>query len=160
MLPMMRQRKLSPGWWFGDDMTGFHDIDRLVDDFLGLRRWEAPAIAEKAEFVPHVDVTDCADCIRVTADLPGVEEKDVDITFHDGVLTIRGERRSETKKEEEGRRYAERVFGTFTRSMSCGPNVEQDKIEANFKNGVLTVVLPKSAEAKDRTRKIPVTHAS
>jgi len=86
--------------------------------------------------------------------LPGLDEKDVEVLLGDGVLTIRGEKRSEV--EDKGRSFSERVYGRFERRIPLAWEVEEDKIQASFKNGVLSVTLPKSAQAEAQMRRIAI----
>jgi HSP20 family protein len=92
--------------------------------------------------------------LRVSAELPGMDEKDVEILVDDGVLTIRGEKKSET--EDQGRRFSERYYGRFERSIALPYEVEEDKANASFQNGVLTVTLPKSARAQEKAKRIAI----
>lgn len=99
------------------------------------------------EWSPRCDVSETDDALVVHAELPGVEAKDMDVSIHDGVLTLRGEKRTERAEEDKGRSYSERFFGSFERRLVLPANVDEDKIEANLKDGVLEVRLPKSAPA-------------
>jgi HSP20 family protein len=88
----------------------------------------------------------------VVAELPGMEEKDVELTLRDGVLTLKGEKQAETN----GSVYSERWHGSFQRSIDLGPDVDPDKVRASFKNGVLTVTLGKRPEAQAQVKRIPI----
>ena len=92
--------------------------------------------------------------LRVSAELPGLEEKDVEVLLADDVLTIRGEKKSEVEDKE--RQFSERFYGRFERRIPLGIEVEEDKVAASFKNGVLTVTLPKSARARARAKRIAI----
>jgi HSP20 family protein len=92
--------------------------------------------------------------VRISAELPGLEEKDIEVLMGDGVLTIRGEKKSEVEDKE--RAFSERTYGRFERRIPLAWEVEEDKIEASFKNGVLTVTLPRSAHASPPVKRIPV----
>lgn len=113
-----------------------------------------------AFFNPKVDVSETDKEFQVTAELPGMEEKDVDVVYADGVLTIQGERKTETEKKDEDKRYylRECAHGTFRRLLPFGDGVDDGKIKATFKNGTLTVILPKTKEAKAKEKHIPITH--
>ena len=87
----------------------------------------------------------------VTAELPGVRKDDVHVEMSEGVLSIRGEKRSEREEKKEQRRYVERSYGTFSRSFTLPRDANPDRIDASFKDGVLTLTIPKSEEAKPRT---------
>jgi HSP20 family protein len=107
-------------------------------------------------FSPQLDVTETDKAITISAELPGLEPEDIDISLDRDVLTIRGEKRAE--KEEKGARYyrVERSYGSFCRSIPLPGEVEEDKIDASFKRGVLTVKLPKSQKAKEGSKRITV----
>lgn len=107
---------------------------------------------------PSVEVSDNEREVRVTAELPGMEEKDVEVLMQDRVLTIRGERKLE--REDQERQFSERYYGRFERRIPVDAEVEADKATAEFKNGVLTVTLPKSAQAMERAKRIPIAKGS
>jgi HSP20 family protein len=98
-------------------------------------------------------VSETAKEVKVTADLPGLEQKDVSVELTGGMLTISGEKKRETEDKE--RRFSERFYGRFERVIPVD-DIEADKVDASFKNGVLTVTLPKSPTAKDKVKKIPI----
>jgi HSP20 family protein len=95
-------------------------------------------------------MVDRNDEVVVRADLPGLEQKDIDVTLQDGVLTIRGERKEEREGKEESYYYSERSFGAFMRSLAPPPGVDYDKVKATFKNGILEIHLPKTKESKSK----------
>jgi HSP20 family protein len=101
-------------------------------------------------FAPAFEVKESADAYLVAADLPGVKEEDVDISLHNGVLSISGSRRAEERKEGEAFYVYERQYGTFTRSFALPDEADADKVEARFADGVLSVRIGKRAEAKPR----------
>lgn len=103
-----------------------------------------------ATFVPAFEVKETRDQFVVRADLPGVEEKDLDVSLHNGVLSITGTRNGEQRQEGEAYYLYERQFGSFTRSFSLPDTADADKIAANMTSGVLTVTIGKRAEAKPR----------
>ena len=128
----------------------------LFDAFFNDSRLPAAASTNSASFSPRVDVQESDNAYEISVELPGLEDKDVELTIVDGILTLKGEKSAE-KEEKEGNYYRkERVYGRFERSFRLPDEVEADKVEANFKNGVLTVGLPKSEEAKSVVRKIEV----
>lgn len=142
------------------------EIERLFDDF-SLSSWQRPSRSMfdvepfwRGELgfakMPAVDITERDKSYEVTAELPGIDEKDIDVKFADGVLTIKGEKKEETEEKQKDYYRSERRFGSFQRSFRVPDGVEADKIEANFKNGILSVVLPKSAEAQKREKKIEI----
>lgn len=107
-------------------------------------------------FAPPVDISENEDAFVVTAELPGTKPEDVQVEVHDGVLTLRGEKKSERKTENEHARYVERSFGAFSRSFRLPENADPDKVEAGYAEGVLTLTIGKRAEAKPRTVDIQV----
>jgi HSP20 family protein len=135
------------------------EIDRLFEDFdTGF--WRAPLQrAFAGAGMPAVDIAETEKSYEITAELPGLDEKNVEVNYADGVLTIKGEKSDQ--KEEKKRDYylSERSYGSFQRSFAVPDGVDADKIDAAFKNGVLTVTLPKSAEAQKPAKKIEVKAA-
>ncbi|MEE4455112.1 Hsp20/alpha crystallin family protein [Novosphingobium resinovorum] len=131
-----------------------HDMNRLFDDVL--RGFGSPAFGDLESGVswPYVELGESANEIRVTAELPGLDEKDVELTVEEGVLTLRGEKRSEVEDTDRG--YSERSYGRFERRIGLPKGIERDKVEATFKDGVLTVILPKTEAANENARRIPV----
>jgi HSP20 family protein len=131
------------------------DMDRFVEDFFGSRFGLAPfgRLAEQfGTFSPQVDVTESDQEIKVSAELPGLDEKDIEVSLGRGMLTISGEKKAE--KEDKGENYyrMERSYGSFRRTIPLPSEVEADQVEATFKKGVLTITLPKTAEAQTRQR--------
>jgi HSP20 family protein len=148
------------------------EIDRLFDDF-GVGRWRSPlfgrSLLETDPFwrtgtswpkAPAVDVAETDKAYEVTAELPGMNETNIEIKLADDVLTIKGEKKED--KEEKNKDYyvSERRFGSFQRSFTVPAGVDSSKIEANFKNGVLTVTLPKSVQAQKSEKKIEINKAA
>ena len=109
--------------------------------------------------VPAVDVAEKDKTYEVTAELPGIDEKNIEVTVTNGVLTIKGEKKEEKEEKKKDYYFSERRLGSFQRSFRVPEGVDADKIEANFKNGVLTVNLPKSAQAQQQEKKITVKAA-
>jgi HSP20 family protein len=126
-------------------------MDRLFDRFLEPAWSEMPTLGD---WSPTVDVSEDKDAVTVKAELPGVEQKDIAVSLQDGVLSIKGEKRAE--KEEKDKRYhrVERSYGAFYRSIQLPSTVDTGKVSATFKDGVVTITLPKAPEAKGTT--IPV----
>ena len=98
---------------------------------------------------PQIDIDETDKEVRITAELPGLNEKDVSLEIANGVLSISGEKKSES--EDKARRFSERYYGRFERRIAL-EDVDEDKVSATFKNGVLTITVPKSAEAKNVRR--------
>ncbi len=131
------------------------DMNRLFD--LSLARLPREALGESvAEWLPAVDVIDEKDKLRIKADLPGVDKNNVEVNIEDGVLTIKGERKQE--KEEKDKNYYRRecFYGVFERSISLPAEVDIEKAEANYKDGVLEIILPKKEEAKPKQLKLKI----
>jgi len=106
---------------------------------------------------PNIEVSETEKDVKVTAELPGLEEKDVDLELADGVLAIRGEKRIET--DDKDKLFSERYYGRFERRIPVD-DVEGDKVAASFKNGVLTVTLPKSQTAPEKVKRIAINGRS
>jgi HSP20 family protein len=120
------------------------EIDRLFDDFG--RSWES--FAAPSPTLPKINVADSDGEIEITAELPGMEEKDVDISVSDGVLTLSGEKKSETERKEKDYTVSERSFGSFSRSLTLPSGIDPSAIKATMAKGVLKVSVPKPATAK------------
>ncbi|MDD9731281.1 Hsp20/alpha crystallin family protein [Mameliella sp. AT18] len=144
-----------------------HEIDRLFDDF-GAGSWRHPLSrrmqsmfpASESWFMsPATEVVDCDGEYRITAELPGMTADDIEIKLNDGTITIRGEKSEEKKEEKEDYLLSERRYGSFQRSVPLPSGIDPDKVAASVANGVLTVTLPKSEEAKQKERKIEVKAA-
>ncbi|MBS0562655.1 MAG: Hsp20/alpha crystallin family protein [Proteobacteria bacterium] len=136
-----------------DAWRSFHsEIDRLFDRFLGgfglmpfpFARSEGAA----AMAVPAVDIAEDAGAYKVTAELPGMTEKDVEVSLSDRMLTVRGEKRQERTETKQDYHLTERSYGEFRRSFMLPEGVDAAKIDASFANGVLTVTIPKAAKAE------------
>jgi HSP20 family protein len=139
-------------------LVGLHrDINQLFEDFFG-DEW--PLLHEpelkKAMLSPKFDVIENDKSIEITAELAGVNEKDLDVSIDGNVLTVKGEKKEEVKENKKDYHLSERRYGSFLRTFPLPDRLEMNKIEASFKNGVLKVVLPKNAEAKSTARKIQV----
>lgn len=109
--------------------------------------------------VPHMDVSETDTELRISAELPGVAEGDVEVTLNDDVLTIRGEKKFERTDERENYHFVERSYGTFQRSLRIPYPVNPDEVRASFERGVLTVTIPK-AKQEEKSRRIEVRSAS
>lgn len=144
-----------------DPFTSFrYEMDRLFDDFFGrgfgLTPFEGGSMDRFGAFNPHVDVAENDKEVKITAELPGLSEQDVEVSLSSDVLTISGEKKHE--KEDKGENYyrMERSYGSFQRAISLPAEVQSDKVDATFKNGVLTVTLPKSPQAVQNRKKIAI----
>ncbi|MBI1370492.1 MAG: Hsp20 family protein [Planctomycetes bacterium] len=133
------------------------DINRVFDDFWS-RFDRSVGVSNGLLSVtgPRTDVTETDEAVDVSVELPGMDEKDIDVSLSDDVLTIRGEKKAEREEKKKGYYLAERSYGSFYRSIPLPPGVDSGKAEAQFKKGVLTVTLPKTPEAQAKVRKIEV----
>jgi HSP20 family protein len=132
------------------------EINRMFDDFFTdfkPARWFSES---QNEFVPKIDLKETDDDIKVMAELPGMEVTDVDISVSEDILTLRGEKKVEKEEKEGGYYKRECSYGSFHRDIPLPAEIEQDKIEAEFKKGVLNIRLPKKPEAKRKSKKIEI----
>ena len=134
------------------------EIDRMFDEFLGSGR---PAAAANGGIVmaPRMDMAETDDSIEITAELPGVDEKDLDVSVEGDVLVIKGEKKSESEEKNKDYHVVERSYGSFRRSIRLPGVVDADKVKAAFEKGVLKITLPKPPEAKQNRRRIKVKPA-
>jgi len=107
-------------------------------------------------YAPKIDVVDQKDKVLVTAELPGMQEKDIEVIVTNDLLTIKGEKQEETKEEKKEYYHHERYYGEFERSIALPSNIDESKVTASFKNGILKIQLPKVAEQQTRGRKIEI----
>lgn len=163
LIPWGRNNGHSTPTVFNDDRDPFlslhREVNRLFDDVFrgfsaGVRSANGGSSLGRAW--PSVEISDQDKEIKVAAEVPGLDEKDIEVLLNDGVLTLRGEKRSETEDKE--RQFSERYYGRFERRIPLGYEVEEDKVDAQFKNGVLTVVLPKSENAQSKMKRIAIRH--
>jgi HSP20 family protein len=131
------------------------EINRMFNEFG--RGW--PTRSAEAEVSPRIDVAETDATIEVTAELPGIDEKDVDVVLRDDVLTIRGEKKSEREEKKADFHLVERSFGSFSRSIRLPFEADSEAVKANFAKGLLKVTIAKPAQVKDKTVKIPVRSA-
>ncbi len=130
----------------------YREMNRTFDELF--RGMDLPMFARGGSAGwPHMDVTETDREVTVVAELPGMEEKDVEVTLHDGVLSLKGEKKSES----EGAVHRERWHGEFRRTIQLGPDVDPEKVSASFRNGVLTITLGKRAEAQSQVKRIPIS---
>ena len=129
------------------------EMDRLWDSFFERR----PArVEEVSEWFPSLDVSETDSEYVVKVEVPGIDPKDIEISLMNNLLTIKGEKKQEKEEKEENYHLIERSYGSFTRSIRLPSQVQNDKINATYKNGVLKVTLPKTEEAKKKEIKIKV----
>lgn len=159
----MEQRNYLPslfrraGASLGEHMSDLqHQIDRVFDEFSG--RWALPK-GGNGTYWPALDMTETNEAVDVTAELPGVDPKDVDISVSGTALTIKGEKKSEKETKEKDYYCAERSYGAFTRSIELPFEIDAARVEANFDKGVLKVHVGKPPGVKKEVKKIPVKAA-
>ena len=147
------------------------EMDRLFDRFAGgwgmpsLRRMfdAEPAFQYESSFAlpsPAVDISEDDGAYKVTAELPGMAEKEIEVVVSGDTLSIKGEKRLEKEQKEKNFHLSERSYGSFQRSFYVPDGVDRDKIAADFSKGVLTVTMPKTAKAVEQTKKIEVKSAA
>ncbi|MPW22792.1 Hsp20 family protein [Paraburkholderia sp. CNPSo 3157] len=157
LIPWSRDRGTPVVRQGGDDHPVFalhREMNRLFDDFF--RAFDVPARFGGSTFSgnwPNIELSETDKEIRIVAELPGLEQKDVDVSLDNDVLTIRGEKKSESS----GAFYSERWQGAFQRSVQLSHDADPEKASAQFRNGVLTVTVAKRPDAQSRTRRITVT---
>lgn len=144
MLPLLRnnvwhpvRRQRAPFGLIWDDMDRW--VSRLLDDE-----------AIEHGFAPTLDVTEDETALKVRVEVPAVDPKDIHIEVHEGVLTLRGEKKEEEAEQKAGHHWSERRYGSFSRAISLPAYVNADKVEAKYKDGVLTITLPKTEQAKPK----------
>ena len=153
---LFRRAGTSIGEHMGDLQR---QIDRLFDDFTG--RWAVSHNGNgNGNYWPALDMTETPDAIDVTAELPGVDPKDVDITAVGDMLTIKGEKKTEKETKEKDYYCAERSYGSFVRSVALPFEIDTSKVDASFDKGVLKVHVGKPPGVKKETKKIQVKTAA
>lgn len=157
LIPWSRGRDVSVrrGEESNPFLTLHREMNRLFDDvFRGfdLGPFGSTRAFEGAGW-PNIEVSETDKDVKVTAELPGLDEKDVQVELANGVLSIKGEKKTET--EDKGRLFSERYYGRFERRLPID-DVDEEKVSAAFKNGVLTVTMPKAPQAQSKVKRIPV----
>jgi HSP20 family protein len=160
LIPWSRGNNQAPNIYRGGDMDPFlslhRNVNRLFDEVF--RGFDAPSMfgrmVPRNATWPNVEISENEKEIRVVAEVPGLEEKDIEVLLEDRVLTLRGEKKSET--EDKDRQFSERYYGHFERRLAFDREVEEDKVAATFKNGVLVVTLPKSEKAQANAKRIAI----
>ncbi|HUB12371.1 MAG TPA: Hsp20/alpha crystallin family protein [Acetobacteraceae bacterium] len=172
MATTLEVKKTAPAPAATDAWRSFRtEMDKLMDRFAGgfglpsLRRMfdMAPMFGFEGAVTmptPAIDVTEDAACYKVTAELPGMDEKDIEVALTDEMLTIKGEKKLETEEKDKEYYLSERSYGMFRRSFALPDGIDRNKVAAAFAKGVLTVTLPKSEVAKVEPTKIEVKAAA
>ena len=130
------------------------DFDRIFDSMF---THDSPRLSLAQSCMPAVDVTETETEFLLSADMPGLDKKDVSIDIHDGVITIKGESAIDNEKSTDDYRIRERQLGSFNRSFRLPDNVNEVKVAAKFKNGVLKITLPKAKEVHPEGRRIKIS---
>ena len=139
-MAITRYTARRPNWSNFDQMFGSLLNDRFLTEGNTGSDW-----------IPAVEISESSDQLTLRAEMPGLSEEDIQLEFENGVLTLRGEKKAESEREGDRYHVVERRFGSFQRSFTLPRTVDSNAVEAEFANGVLTVHLPKAAEAKSRT---------
>ena len=157
LIPWSRGRDVAAGRTAEHPLVSFQrDMDRLFEDLW--RGFDAPLLGRsdrtKAMISPRIELKEKDDEIVVSAELPGLQEKDIEVTLTDNVLSVRGEKKLEKSEKEEGYVYSERSYGSFERRIPIDAEVLSEKVTAQFADGILTVTLPKNPAGKGHARRI------
>lgn len=134
------------------DWNPFRELERLQEEF---DRGSGLGLIE-TEWLPAIDVRDTKDSLVVKADLPGLNKEDIQVSVEDNILTIKGEKKKEEKKQEKDFVHEERIYGMFMRTMTLPATVDADQVKAVYKNGVLELTLLKREEVKPKQKKINI----
>jgi len=145
LMPWRPFGELEPWPTFGE---GFFPsrMGRLMDELF--RDWRLPSRLQPC--VPAMDVHEDDTRYTVTVELPGTRKEDVQVELSEGMLTIRGEKKSEREETKERRRYVERSYGSFSRSFTLPGDANAERLDASFKDGILTITIPKTEESKPK----------
>ncbi len=153
LTPFTRSRSaVSNDAWPGSIFSLHREMDKLFGDVLK----NSGEISTSADWTPRVNIAETEKDFQISAELPGIEEKDVEVTLHDGVLTIKGQRQSEAEQKDKNFHRIESFYGSFERSFALPDNIAEDKVDAKFKNGLLTVIVGKMEQVKPQPKKIQV----
>jgi HSP20 family protein len=131
------------------------DMERLFEDFSRGAGW-GPPVVSGVGVAPRVDVSETDTEIKIEAEMPGVDEKDVEVVLSDGRLTIKGEKKQEKEEKKKDYHVVERSYGSFARSIGLPFDADPGQVKATFAKGVLTVTVPKPPEVKAKEKKIPI----
>jgi len=145
--------ELTPWRPFRELATLRDEMDKMWDRFFG--EWPNRELFRGA-WAPSLDISETKNNYVVKAEVPGMDAKDIDISLSGDVLTVKGEKKQEQEEKDENYHRIERRYGSFSRSIRLPGEVQSDKIEAKYKNGILKLTLPKSEEAKKKEIKIKV----
>ena len=159
LVPDKRGQSNVPVRRDGDAFDIFNNFGRFFESFFGDSRVPAQFNSDlNWSYNPRVDIKETDAAYELSAELAGLNEKDIEVNLDNGILKISGEKRSDKEEKDEGRNYyrRERSYGRFERSFRLPEGIKTDKVEARYKNGVLDVTVPKSETAKSSMRKVEV----
>lgn len=151
-LPSLKRHPSPAATWDGFDALQ-REVDRVFSEFGHVPSWFQRG---HNEFDPTIDISETDHDIQVTAELPGVNDKDVEVTLMGNTLTIKGDKHAEQDREDKDYHVVERSFGSFQRILPLGFEADPDAVDAKFAKGVLTVIVPKPAEQIRKAKKITV----
>ncbi len=132
------------------------DMDQIWGNFFTEKPVRRSGAGDFGEWFPEFDLSETKDSLLVKAEVPGVNPKDIHISLVDGTLTIKGEKKQEMDEKNENYHYVGRSYGSFARVILLPREIEGDRVRASYKDGILRIVLPKSAEAKEKEIQIKV----
>ncbi len=177
MTPVTTSRNLNPWGWFtreprpdnvlgmtrrNDPLTNMHSqLDRMFDQFFAdfpMSIADPGTSFDNILLRPNLDITESAKQYTITVEVPGVDEKDIDITLEQDTLVISGEKKQETSKEENGYQRMERSYGRFQRVLSLPDDADTGNIKADCKNGVLKIRIARRKDARPAGNRIPISH--
>jgi HSP20 family protein len=141
--------------WTPRSTSILNDMDKMISNVFE-NDWNFP-VHSKTNWSPPVDVKETDDSFTLTADIPGLTKKEVNVNVSDGIVSISGERKFENEKESDNYHYRERQYGSFLRTFNLPETVNEEKITANFKNGILSIELPKQEVALPKERQIKIS---
>ncbi len=164
----MTQHSLLPSLWGKDKDNGFNlrslqrDVERVFDQFnssfpanLGLGE-----TSKTGFLVPKINISESENAVEIVAEIPGVDKDQIDVSVTDDILTIKGEKKTEHEEKKKDYRLVERSSGSFYRSIPLGFDIDPETVETDFKDGVLTLIIPKPPELEKKVKKIKINSAA
>ncbi len=136
--------------WKPKEHDPFQELLQLSNELMNFSPFPANDRGSMRGWLPAMDVTEDANSITVKADLPGLKKEDISLSLNNNFLTIKGERKEESEKKEKNYHRVERSYGVFERSVDLGVNVDGTKVQANYKDGVLEIIIPKAESSKPK----------
>ncbi len=160
LIPWTRSRDIMPDFWRDERTNPFYALQREMNRFMDevLRSFASSPLTPRMDYLstawPRVEVSESEKQVTITAEMPGLDEKDVEVLLREGNLIVRGEMKRETEAKE--RQWSERFYGRFERQIPVAFDIDEEKIEAAFKNGILTITCPKSERAQEKSKRIAI----